>query len=144
MNFCGVVLDRLFATAGSWFLWDFSFYGNKVFQSAFINILSPGASILTTLLWTLLNSGCALVGYYVSAALVDNPKVLLRADVTGASLLIFPTRFPVESQNLPAGFKGIMCSTSEADKFVLSCRLCAMCLGFCRCVQAAIAVQSVA
>ena len=41
---------------------DFSFYGNKVFQSSFIQILSPGASLLTTLLWTLLNSGCALVG----------------------------------------------------------------------------------
>ena len=41
---------------------DFSFYGNKVFQSSFIQILSPGASLLTTLLWTLLNSGCALIG----------------------------------------------------------------------------------
>ena len=41
---------------------DFSFYGNKTFQSAFIQILSPGASLLTSLLWTLLNSGCALVG----------------------------------------------------------------------------------
>lgn len=54
---------RLVATCGCWFLWDFSFYGNKVFQSEFIQILSPGASLLTTLLWTLLNSGCALVGY---------------------------------------------------------------------------------
>ena len=43
-------------------LQDFSFYGNKVFQSEFIQILSPGASLLTTLLWTLLDSGCALVG----------------------------------------------------------------------------------
>ena len=41
---------------------DFSFYGNKVFQSSFIQVLSPGASLLTTLLWTLLNSGCALIG----------------------------------------------------------------------------------
>lgn len=48
---------RLVATCGGWFLWDFSFYGNKVFQSTFIGILSPGASIFTTLLWTLLNSG---------------------------------------------------------------------------------------
>ena len=48
---------RLLATGGTWFLWDFSFYGNKVFQSAFIAILSPGASLFTTLLWTLLNSG---------------------------------------------------------------------------------------
>ncbi|CAL8468731.1 g8271 [Coccomyxa elongata] len=80
--------SRLLATAGSWFLWDFSFYGNKVFQSAFIQILSPGASLLTTLLWTLLNSGCALVGYYVSAALVDNPKVgRLRIQIFGFAMV---------------------------------------------------------
>lgn len=72
---------RLLATAGSWFLWDFSFYGNKVFQSTFIQILSPGASLFTTLLWTLLNSGCALIGYYFSAALVDNPKVWLPSNL---------------------------------------------------------------
>ena len=48
---------RLLATCGGWFLWDFSFYGNKVFQSTFIAILSPGASLFTSLLWTLLNSG---------------------------------------------------------------------------------------
>ena len=35
---------RLLATAGCWFLWDFSFYGNKVFQSAFIKILSPSGA----------------------------------------------------------------------------------------------------
>ncbi len=52
-----------------------SFYGNKVFQSEFIAILSPGASIFTTLLWTLLNSGCALVGYWLTAAVVDHPYV---------------------------------------------------------------------
>jgi hypothetical protein len=53
-----------------------SFYGNKVFQSAFVNILSPGASLLTTLLWTLLNSGCALVGYWLTAAVIDHPMVM--------------------------------------------------------------------
>jgi len=35
---------RLLATCGCWFLWDFSFYGNKVFQSAFIKILSPAGA----------------------------------------------------------------------------------------------------
>ena len=38
-----------------------SFYGNKLFQSAFIAIIAPGSSILTGLLWTLLNSVVALV-----------------------------------------------------------------------------------
>ena len=50
-------MRRLLATAGSWFLWDFSFYGNKVFQSQFIMILSPKASLFTNIAWTLLNSG---------------------------------------------------------------------------------------
>jgi MFS family permease len=63
---------RLFATCGGWFLWDFSFYGNKVFQSTFIGILSPGASIFVNLCWTLLNSGVALIGYYLAATVVDN------------------------------------------------------------------------
>lgn len=66
---------RLLATAGSWFLWDFSFYGNKVFQSQFIAILSPKASLFTNIAWTLLNSGCALVGYYVAAFTVDSKYV---------------------------------------------------------------------
>lgn len=35
---------RILATAGAWFLWDFSFYGNKVFQSTFIKVLSPSGS----------------------------------------------------------------------------------------------------
>ena len=52
---------RLLTTCGGWFLWDFSFYGNKIFQSTFIGILSPGASLFTSLLWTLLNSGRSLL-----------------------------------------------------------------------------------
>ena len=52
---------RLLATAGTWFLWDFSFYGNKIFQSTFIHILSPSASLFVTIAWTLLNS-CASPG----------------------------------------------------------------------------------
>lgn len=35
---------RLLATCGAWFLWDFSFYGNKVFQSTFIAVLSPSGA----------------------------------------------------------------------------------------------------
>lgn len=44
-----------------------------MFQSTFISILTPGgASLLTNLLWTLLNSGIALIGYWVAAFLVDD------------------------------------------------------------------------
>lgn len=52
---------RLAGCALAWFFWDVSFYGNKLFQSTFIKILYPGASILTTLEWTLLNSAVSLV-----------------------------------------------------------------------------------
>jgi MFS family permease len=65
--------SRLIATAGCWFFWDFGFYGNKVFQSQFVKIITGGASgITSTLAWTLLNSGVALFGYYASAWLIDD------------------------------------------------------------------------
>lgn len=46
--------------------------------------LFAGASLLTTLLWTLLNSGCALVGYYLTAAVIDHPMVRARASCQAA------------------------------------------------------------
>ncbi len=73
---------------GGWFLWDFSFYGNKVFQSSFIKILSPDATILVNLLWTLLNSGVALVGYWCAAAVIDNVRVgRLRLQLLGFAMV---------------------------------------------------------
>ncbi len=54
---------RQLGTALSWFVWDFAFYGNKLFQSTFIGIIVPHASLKTSLEWTLLNSTVALVGY---------------------------------------------------------------------------------
>ena len=62
---------RLIGTALSWFVWDFAFYGNKLFQFVFISIIVPQASLKTTLEWTLLNSTVALVGYYFAAFTVD-------------------------------------------------------------------------
>jgi len=46
-------------------------YGNKLFQSTFIGIIVPHASLKTSLEWTLLNSTVALVGYYFAAFTVD-------------------------------------------------------------------------
>ena len=36
--------SRLIATAGCWFFWDFGFYGNKVFQSQFVKIITGGGA----------------------------------------------------------------------------------------------------
>lgn len=64
--------SRLFETCFAWFLNDFVFYGNKLFQSRFIGIISgPDAPLFTTIAWTLLNSSVALCGYFASAFLID-------------------------------------------------------------------------
>ncbi|KDD76549.1 hypothetical protein H632_c186p1 [Helicosporidium sp. ATCC 50920] len=62
---------RILGTSLSWFVWDFAFYGNKLFQSTFIQVINPGAGLLQVLEWTLLNSAVALVGYYFAAFTID-------------------------------------------------------------------------
>jgi len=65
--------SRILATAGTWFCNDVFFYGNKLFQSQFISVISPGNnSVLTGWLWNLLNVGVSLCGYYLASFLVDN------------------------------------------------------------------------
>lgn len=62
---------RNFGTALSWFVWDFAFYGNKLFQGTFIKIINPYATNFEVLLWTSLNSFVALCGYYFAAFTID-------------------------------------------------------------------------
>lgn len=82
---------RLIATAGTWFCNDVFFYGNKLFQSQFIAVLSPGSkSIMTGWLWNLCNVGVSLCGYYLACKfysshflhshqrLIDNNSLLNR------------------------------------------------------------------
>lgn len=64
---------RVGGTALAWFVWDFAFYGNKLFQSTFIKIINPDSSLIQVLEWTLLNSTVALVGYYFAAFTIDRP-----------------------------------------------------------------------
>ena len=63
--------SRLFVTSGAWVLNDLAFYGNKLFQSTFIAVISPGASLYKRYQWTLLNAAVSLVGYYFAAYFVD-------------------------------------------------------------------------
>ena len=64
---------RMIATAGGWFANDVFFYGNKLFQSNFISVISPhSTSLMTNWLWNLVNIAVALAGYYSAAFLVDN------------------------------------------------------------------------
>ncbi len=43
---------RLAGTALSWFVWDFAFYGNKLFQGTFIAIINPGATLVQASNWS--------------------------------------------------------------------------------------------
>jgi len=64
---------RVLATAGTWYMNDVFFYGNKLFQSEFIAVLIPGnKSVMVGWLYNLLNVGVSLVGYYLASFLIDN------------------------------------------------------------------------
>ncbi|GBF60823.1 inorganic phosphate transporter [Trichophyton mentagrophytes] len=64
---------RLLATAGTWFANDVFFYGNKLFQSEFISVISPHTtSVMPGWLYNLLNVGVSLCGYYLASFLIDN------------------------------------------------------------------------
>ncbi|KAH8674576.1 putative inorganic phosphate transporter C8E4.01c [Tricladium varicosporioides] len=69
---CSHFGGRLIATSGAWFCNDVFFYGNKLFQSQFISVISPGTkSIMTNWLWNLVNVGVSLCGYYLASFLID-------------------------------------------------------------------------
>ena len=91
-----------------------------MFQSTFIGILSPGASIFVNLCWTLLNSGVALIGYYCAAAVVDNRYIgRLRLQALGFFMVVStpPRLLDRDLSSLPA--KGYLKLVADAR-----CSLC--------------------
>ena len=64
---------RIIATSTAWFCNDVFFYGNKLFQSDFIKVISPhDKSVMVTWLWNLVNIFVSLAGYYLASFLIDN------------------------------------------------------------------------
>lgn len=64
---------RILATAGTWFMNDVFFYGNKLFQSEFIDVVTNSSdSIMPGWLYNLINVGVSLCGYYLASFLIDN------------------------------------------------------------------------
>ena len=64
---------RMIATAGGWFANDVFFYGNKLFQSEFIKVISRNqSSVMEGWLYNLINVGVSLAGYYLASFLIDN------------------------------------------------------------------------
>ena len=64
---------RQFVASIGWIANDFAFYGNKLQQHRFIELLYPTATPMEKLEWTALNSFIALLGYYAAATLMDSP-----------------------------------------------------------------------
>ena len=65
---------RLFGTSTVWLLWDVSFYGNKLFQSRFLLALAGESATLAQITAaSAANSFVALLGYYASAYIIDDP-----------------------------------------------------------------------
>ena len=66
---------RMFATAGAWYANDIFFYGNKLFQSTFISVITHSStSIMPGWLYNLINVGVSLCGYYLAC---EQPQVIL-------------------------------------------------------------------
>lgn len=64
---------RILATAGCWYMNDVFFYGNKLFQSEFIKVITNDSkSIMPGWLYNMINIGCSLCGYYLASFLIDN------------------------------------------------------------------------
>lgn len=64
---------RVLATAGAWYMNDVFFYGNKLFQSEFIGVVTGNSkSIMPGWLYNLINVGVSLCGYYLASFLIDN------------------------------------------------------------------------
>ncbi|KAJ9657979.1 hypothetical protein H2198_003947 [Neophaeococcomyces mojaviensis] len=64
---------RIIATAGAWYMNDVFFYGNKLFQSEFIGVVTNHSnSIMPGWLYNLVNVGVSLCGYYLASFLIDN------------------------------------------------------------------------
>ncbi|KAI6246920.1 putative inorganic phosphate transporter 1-6 [Erysiphe necator] len=67
---------RIIGTAGTWFCNDVFFYGNKLFQSAFISVIEPDAlrsgNVITGWKWSIVNVSVSMVGYYLATFLIDH------------------------------------------------------------------------
>ncbi|KAJ3575891.1 hypothetical protein NPX13_g3873 [Xylaria arbuscula] len=90
---------RLFATSTGWFFNDVFFYGNKLFQSSFISVISDNPdSLLTTWNWNLINVVVSLAGYYAAALLIDH-KMYGRKNMQQIGFLVCFLAFVIPAFN---------------------------------------------
>lgn len=91
---------RILATAGAWYMNDVFFYGNKLFQSEFIGIVTGHSkSIMPGWLYNLINVGVSLCGYYLASFLIDN-KLYGRKNMMTLGFLMDFILFVIPAFNL--------------------------------------------
>ncbi|KAL4516108.1 hypothetical protein Ndes2526B_g00816 [Nannochloris sp. 'desiccata'] len=105
--------SRLLITCGAWILNDLAFYGNKLFQSTFIEVISPGASLFVRYQWTLLNGGVSLCGYFTAAFLIDKPYYVFWNQM-GPNCVTFLVAGEVFPTDVRASFHGISAAAGKA------------------------------
>jgi len=66
---------RLFATSVCWYCNDFPFYGNQIFRSLLLTLVTKNSNnIMKYWCYNLINVGCELAGYYLAAFLIDHKQ----------------------------------------------------------------------
>jgi len=91
---------RILATAGTWYMNDVFFYGNKLFQSEFIDVVTNSSdSIIPGWLYNLINVGVSLCGYYLASFLIDN-KLYGRKNMQTVGFLMDFILFVIPAFNL--------------------------------------------
>lgn len=65
--------SRLIGTGFTWFLNDVILYGNRLYSGPIFNGINENADLLIQNAWIVLNNGVSLVGYYLAAAIIDQP-----------------------------------------------------------------------
>lgn len=77
LNFRQFITNRkylltLLGTAGTWFLFDYAYYGNSISMPLVLKTVAPGASAMTSMAWTLIIFVVAAVpGYILAVSKMD-------------------------------------------------------------------------
>ncbi|KAH0534006.1 hypothetical protein FGG08_007391 [Glutinoglossum americanum] len=89
---------RVLATSGAWFCNDVFFYGNKLFQSQFIAVISPGSkSLMEGWLYNLINVKMQIVGFMLDFVLFVIPAFHYKFYTKKAHIHDFQTMYFLSS-----------------------------------------------
>ncbi|MDA8194499.1 MAG: MFS transporter [Thermaerobacter sp.] len=80
-------LVTLLGTAGTWFLFDYAYYGNSISMPILLKLVAPHASILSAMAWSLIIFSVAAVPGYVLAFLTIDRIGHRRLQIIGFAIM---------------------------------------------------------